>query len=104
MPAIKLQAYKGTNDGSVSCDYRGELFIGSEHDPRRTTGDIDHHRTIAEIDPASEEQLAWWLEHGPTVNAGLRDFGVKSFLPSALAEALGDFVPVEGMRVGIFDE
>lgn len=89
MPAIKIHIYKGLNNGSASCDFRGENFIGS--------GQGDEHRTIAEIDPATPEQIALALNYGPTLN-GLLD----SFIPSEpLAGLLGGEV---GLRIGVWDD
>lgn len=61
MAAIKIHAYVGSNTGAGSCDFRGENAIGHEQG--------DEHRTIFEIDPATEEDVAAVLQFGPQLNA-----------------------------------
>lgn len=88
MASIKLHIFVGDNDGSESCDFRGDNFIGSEQG--------DEHRTVAEIDPASEEQIGMALEFGPRLNQLL-----SRLIPADPIEAI--IGKEAGLRIGVWD-
>ena len=90
MAAIKLHLFKGIDHGTESCDYRGDKFIGAEQG--------DHHRTVAEIDPADDAQIEAVLEFGPKINALFDKFVPSESFAGILG---GDEV---GLRVGVWDE
>ena len=97
MAAIKLHSYRGKNDGSISCDFRGDKFIGHEQG--------DEHHTLYEIDPASDDLIHEVLRLGPDVNRlfkALRDAQVSA-TESAL-DVLGEGDGPVGLRIGIWDE
>lgn len=97
MASIKLQVYRGKDSGISSCDFRGDKFIG--HDQG------DEHRTIFEIDPASDELVTLALMDGPKLNALMDAF--KAAEPEFAGEAAsllglaGEGDP--GLRIGVFD-
>lgn len=88
MAAIKIHGFVGENDGTKSCDFRGDKFIGHEQG--------DEHRTIFEIDPASDEQLELVLEHGPEINELLSKMSAASAVHSLLGKSAG-------LRIGVWD-
>lgn len=85
MAAIKLHAGVFSDNGAESCDFRGDKFIGAEQG--------DHHRTISEIDPASDAQIEQVLSFGPEINR----------LLDAMVPAEG-FGVEAGLRIGVWDE
>lgn len=99
MASIKTHVYRGTDDGTESCDFRGEHFIGSDEG--------DHHRTIPqlEIDPANENLVELVLDHGPAIN---RIFSAMAAAQpdsiSQMASMLGlDGDGDVGIRIGVWD-
>jgi hypothetical protein len=98
MASLKLHVYRGENPGTESCDFRGENFVGAEQG--------DHHRTILEIDPATEGMVALALEQGVAMNAVFEMF--KSQQPDFagnVATALGlEGDGLVGLRFGVWDE
>lgn len=86
---IKIHSFEGTNDGSVSCDFRGENFIG--------TAEGDHHQTLFEIDNPDTEEVATVLEFGPKINAILS----KGTMSDAVAGLIGQKV---GVRIGVWPD
>jgi hypothetical protein len=81
--AIKIHAFNGPDRGTEDCDFRNP--DGSEEE---TSATGDHHRTLAEIDPATEEQVAFVLEHGPEFNQLM-----------GKSNPIADFV---GLRIGVW--
>lgn len=82
MNSIKIHVGNLSDDGTVNCDYRNE--DGSE---RLGAAQGDHHKTIFEIDPASDSDVALVLELGPKLNelfsrftSPVEGFGVKAGL------------------------
>ena len=65
MSAVKVHLVTGTNHGTESCDFRGPLEIGHAQG--------DEHKTIFEVDPASEELVSKVLELGPQLNSILSE-------------------------------
>lgn len=98
MSAIKLHIFRGDNPGIESCDFRGDNFIGSEQG--------DEHRTILEVDPASDELVSTVLSHAPAVNGLFQAIGAEQ--PDWLAKAAGllslDGNGPVGLRIGVWDE
>ena len=89
MSAVKIHAVLGTDHGTESCDFRGDLFIG--HDQG------DEHRTLAEIDPASDSEIEMALEFGPKAN--------ELFGRLAPAKGVGDIFGKDAfLRIGVWDE
>ena len=86
------------DSGETSCDYRGGGELGA--------GPNDQHRTIKEIDPASEEDIAKALSDGPAANAGANVF--ENLLPGwvdQVASILGlEGTGPVGLRVGVWDQ
>ena len=100
MASIKFHVFRGDNDGTESCDFRGEGFIGEEQG--------DHHRTIPqlEIDPASDELVEAVLEYGPAANdlfSAIREHQPDQLAQLATLLGLEGSGPV-GVRVGVWDE
>lgn len=97
MSSVKIHAYRGDNDGTDSCDFRGDKFIG---------GEVDAHRTLLEVDPASAELVAVVLAEGPAMNRIFEGF--KSAEPTfadQVATLLGlEGHGVPGLRIGVWDE
>jgi hypothetical protein len=95
MATITLHAYKGTDDGTASCDYRGERFIGHEQG--------DEHRTIfeKEFGPGitTNAEIEAVLEHGPALNRVLSQMVPAVNLP----EGFGSGSRL-GLRIGVWDE
>lgn len=81
--AIKLHLFNGPNNGSVSADFRNPDVSEKE-----TAATGDHHKTIWEIDPASDEEVALVLEFGPALNRLL-----------AQRNPVGDY---GGLRIGVW--
>lgn len=87
MDAIKFHAGNLSDDGTQNCDYRNP--DGTE---RIGAAEGDHHRTIFEIDPATPEQVALVLEHGPKLNQLLKE-----------VNPVGDILGMHpGLRVGVW--
>lgn len=86
MASIKIHVFKGSDGGTVACDYRGDKRIGSQQG--------DEHRTIAELDPATQQMVDAVLEHGPAINAIL-----SKLVPTGLP-MLGKVA----LRIGVWDE
>jgi hypothetical protein len=61
--SIKIHLFNGPDKGIEDADFRNP--DGTEEETAATG---DHHRTIAEIDPATPEQVAFVLEFGPMFN------------------------------------
>lgn len=100
MAAIKLHVFRTQmgNPGTDACDFRG----AGEHG----AGENDQHRTVEEIDPASEELIADVLESGPTVNRLLQRLAANQpGHASNVATLLGleGSGPV-GLRIGVWDK
>lgn len=97
MSSVKLHVFRGEDDGTHSCDYRGDKFIGSP---------VDEHRTVLEIDPANEATVTAVIAKGPELNALLKD--LTDAQPDALgpiASALGlKGTGKVGLRLGVWDE
>lgn len=87
MAAIKVHVGIFSDDGTASCDFRGERFVGSEQG--------DHHRTVLEIDPASDEEVELCLSVGPSLNQLFKRMVAGAGI---LAEASA------GARIGVWDE
>jgi hypothetical protein len=62
--AIKIHVYHGPDNGAIDCDFRNP--DGSEE---ATAATGDEHKTVFEIDPATDEEVALVLELGPKLNA-----------------------------------
>lgn len=79
MATIKLHIYHGEDDGTISCDYRGQGEL---------TGT---HRTIAERefgpDVSSNDEIQAVIDYGPDVNRILKSLQVDGM----------------GLRIGVFD-
>lgn len=88
MPSIKLHVFSGPNDGTESCDFRGDKFVGSQQG--------DQHRTLMEKDPASDEEVAAVLALGPSINVVL-----SQMVPGDL---IGILWKNAGLRLGVWDE
>lgn len=106
MASIKTHLFAGHDDGSESCDFRGQNAIGKP--------DGDEHRTIpqTETDPASQDAVDIALVAGPKANAKVQD-GLKELLgenygatAKVVHELLGGdgSATVFGLRVGVWDE
>ena len=98
MASIKLHVFRGTDNGSDSCDYRGDKFIGHEQG--------DEHRTVLEIDPADELIVKDTLELGPDLNqlfSRLTASEPAELGVVATALGLAGSGPV-GLRIGVWDE
>lgn len=80
---IKLHLFNGPDKGTVDADFRNA--DGTEEE---TSATGDSHKTIWEIDPATEEQVAMVLEFGPALN---QMFASKN--------PVGDFA---GLRIGVW--
>lgn len=100
MAAIKLHLYRVNygDDGQDNCDYRGNGEHGA--------GENDQHRTVYEIDPASEEEINEVLKHGPAVNMGLD--ALRELIPD-FAEKIASLLGLEGdgpigLRVGVWNK
>lgn len=93
MASLKLHAVIGTNHGTESADFRGDNFIGHEQG--------DEHRTLAELDPATDEQVNEALVVFPILNQHLAQLG-----PLALANGLVHDLTGKDvfLRFGIWDE
>lgn len=81
MAAIKLHAGVFSDPGTDSCDFRGRAL------PDET------RRTIAELDPADDDTIAFVLDVGPKLNTLL-----DAASPS---ESIG---LEAGLRIGVWDE
>ena len=81
--AIKLHIFNGPNKGIVDADFRNA--DGTEE---ATAATGDNHKTIWEIDPATDEQVKLVLEFGPKLN---ELFAQKN--------PVGDFA---GLRIGVW--
>lgn len=84
-------------NGYENCDFRGERYVGAPD---------DHHATIPqlEIDPATDEQIAQVLEHGPMINRLFGElFGKKldEAIPDQIEELTGGGTYP---RIGVWDE
>lgn len=94
MTTIRLHAYRGTNDGSASCDFRGANFIGHAQG--------DEHKTLLEKDVDDASPLvADVLQIGPQVNkilAGLYEGIEAGQIEAALG---GAYI---GLRIGVWDK
>lgn len=99
MASIKLHARSGDDsaNGFESCDFRGDLAV---HPP------VDRHKTILERDPATDEQIALVLEHGPALNRLLAeiDFVPAKILGIAADEILSRAGGGGQLRVGVWDD
>jgi hypothetical protein len=113
MAAIKLHVFAGHDDGSTECDFRKEKRIGKAQG--------DEHRTVLEIDPATDAQVALAMLHGPDLNAA-EDAMLKFFAAlvgddekfkellkksaAALHKALGGdgSATTCGLRIGVWDD
>jgi len=100
MPSIKLHVYRTEmgDDGTESCDYRGKGEHGA--------GQNDQHRTIGEIDPATEDQIHDALEAGPAMN---RQFAQMVMAQPSFAGAIASVLGLEGdgpvgLRLGVWDQ
>lgn len=98
MSSVKLHVFRGSDNGTESCDYRGDKFIGAPQG--------DSHRTVAEIDPADEDLIKEVLETGPTTN---RLFARIAELQPGFGGNLATLLGLEGsgpvgVRVGVWDE
>lgn len=86
MPSIKLHVGIFADNGQVNCDYRDRPMGHAEG---------DEHRTVLELDPASDEEVAIALEIGPRFNA----LANKMLPGSGLAELTGK---AAGGRLGVW--
>lgn len=100
MASIKLHVFRTEmgDSGTESCDYRGQGEHGA--------GENDQHRTVREIDPASESQIEMAIEMGPRINRAFADLVL--LLPDyagGVASVLGleGHGPV-GLRIGVWDQ
>lgn len=73
---IVLHFFVGPNDGSVSCDYRGDNYIGHK--------DGDEHAAIKTWHNPTQAQVDWVLANGPGINAGVST--IESMLGETTAE------------------
>jgi len=96
MAAIKVHVFIGDDDGSESCDFRGEGFIGSANG--------DWHRTVLELDPATEETVSLVLETGPSVNALLATLAPSELFRPILESLDAKGGTKMGLRLGVWDE
>lgn len=97
MASFKIHIYRGPNDGTESCDFRGDNAIGS--------GQGDAHRTVIEVDPASDALIDETLLNGTSVNKlfnRLKETEPDMFGKLATALGLEGEGPV-GLRAGIWD-
>lgn len=100
MASIKIHVYRTEmgDNGTENCDYRGSGELGA--------GENDQHRTVVEVDPASESVINGILMKGPTVNQALKlitDNQPNAFAEVASVLGLEGDGPI-GLRVGIWDE
>lgn len=99
MASIKLHARGGDDsaNGFTDCDFRGDKAV---HPP------VDRHKTLFERDPATDEQVALVLEHGPAFNRMLAeiDFLPAQVLGLPIGEILGRVGAGEHLRIGVWDE
>jgi hypothetical protein len=93
MAAIKIHGYEGTNDGTVSCDFRGENAIGHAQG--------DEHRTLFEIDPATPDEIEFVLNEGPKINKMLARM-VPADAMKAIEVLSGG--RKAGVRLGLWDQ
>lgn len=94
--SIKLHWFVGKNDGTGSCDFRGDKAIGSDQG--------DEHKTLFEIDPADGDLVDIVLEAGPKFNRVLAKMtAAKGF--KEIAKAIGKLTggKVMGLRIGVWD-
>lgn len=97
MASVKLHVFRGDDKGTVSCDYRGDKFIGS---PK------DEHRTVLESDPADTGLVDTVLEFGTKLNELLGKLTDEQ--PSQAAQ-IASMLGLEGsgkvgLRLGVWDE
>jgi hypothetical protein len=100
MPSIKLHVFRTEigDDGTESCDFRGSGEHGA--------GTYDHHRTVEEIDPATDEQIAFILENGPAAN---KVFAMMAESQHSFAGGIASLLGLEGdgpigLRLGVWDK
>lgn len=100
MPSVKLHIYRAEtgNDGTESCDFRGHGELGA--------GEDDQHRTVLEVDPASDGLVDSVIEFGPKANQAfeaLRE--AEPAFVGHLASALGlEGHGSVGLRLGVWDK
>lgn len=99
MPAIKLHVFRTElgDDGTESCDFRGAGELGA--------GANDQHRTVEEIDPATDEQVKFILENGPAAN---KVFAMMADSQHSFAGGVASLLGLEGtgsigLRLGVWD-
>lgn len=98
MASIKIHAAKPhfANDGSESCDFRGDKFIGHEQG--------DEHMTIFERQDPTDEQIALVLENGPEWNR-MNGFLLAEMIPSSIFGGVLAIANVKpALRIGVWDE
>lgn len=96
LACIKLHFFVGKNDGTGSCDFRGDKKIGSDQG--------DEHKTLLELDPADGDLVDTVLEIGPKINRVLAKMvatkAVKTVL-GAISKVTGG--KIAGFRIGVWD-
>lgn len=98
MASIKIHVAKPhfSNDGSESCDFRGENFIGHEQG--------DEHATIFERQDPPEDFIAEVLENGPEWNR-MNGLLLAEMIPSSfLSGAMSIANAKPALRIGVWDE
>lgn len=95
---IKLHWFVGKNDGTGSCDFRGDKAIGSDQG--------DEHKTLFEIDPADGDLVDDVLAFGPRLNRVLAKMTASKSI-KALADIVGKLTgkggALRGLRIGVWD-
>jgi hypothetical protein len=102
MPScIKIHVGQFAEDGTENCDFRnpdGTERLGAEQG--------DHHKTIWEKDPASQEDVDWVLANGPILNrnARLLEEAIErlGLVPSGAAEILANLGLGTQLRIGVW--
>lgn len=100
MAAIKLHVFRTEmgDPGIDSCDFRGEGEHGA--------GQNDQHRTVLEVDPASDELIETVKMYAPAANGMFQAIGAEQ--PGWLDKVAG-VLGLEGsgpigLRFGIWDQ
>ena len=97
MNSIKLHVFVGENDGTESCDFRGDKKIGS--------AEGDEHKTLAEIDPADDDLVDIVLTLGPKLNKVLSRM-INSKAIGSILDVAGKLMGTgtkKGLRIGVWD-
>lgn len=92
MTKLTLHAFTGTNDGTVSADFRGHLFIGDKEG--------DRHYTIKEVDFADDDPEILLLMP-LCVEANKLFTRMEGVITDPLNQVLGGH---SGLRLGIWDK